>query len=68
MGEETLKTFHNTKRQVGTILHTKIKEEEKKKKTQAWIKFLILNQENANVCIHVRLMHHNNNNNNNNSV
>ena len=32
MGEETLKTFHNTKRQVGTILHTKIKEEEEKKK------------------------------------
>ena len=63
MGEVTLKTFHNTKRQVGTILHTKINEEEEKKKTQAWIKFLILNQENANVCIHVRLMHHNNNNN-----
>ena len=58
MGEETLKTFHNTKRQVGTILHTHTHT-----KSQAWIKFLILNQENANVCINVRLMHHNNNNN-----
>ena len=35
MGEATLKTFHNTKRQVGTILHTKIKEEEKKKKNSS---------------------------------
>lgn len=38
MGEKTLKTFHNSERQIDTIVHTK----KKKKKTLSWINFRFL--------------------------